>query len=53
MDGDHPLDHSYRYLRERELGLEDFPRMDDVNRANIAKYLANIAAIEKLASRPH
>ena len=49
MDTNHPLDHSYRYLRERYLGQENFPRMDDINRTNIAKYLANIAAMEKLA----
>ena len=49
MDPNHPLDHSYRYMLELENGSESFSTMDDVNRANIAKYLANIARMERLA----
>jgi hypothetical protein len=49
MDPEHPLDHSYRYLLERGLEMDSFTSMDEVNRTNIAKYLANIARMEKLA----
>jgi hypothetical protein len=37
------------YLHEKDLGRNDLEKLDEENRRNIAKYLRNIHAMEKLA----
>jgi hypothetical protein len=46
--GDFPLADAHRYLQARAAGTDEYPAMDALNRRNIAKYLRNIAAMEKL-----
>ena len=45
MNPEYPLDDAYRYLH----GREDLTGIDEQNRRNLAKYLNNIYAMEKLA----
>jgi hypothetical protein len=49
MDPERPTAYSYRYLQAEALGSGDLAAMDAENRANLAKYLANIRAMERLA----
>lgn len=49
LSSDYPLDYSYRYLQAKKTGADGFCAMDSHNRNNIAKYLSNIHAMEKLA----
>jgi hypothetical protein len=46
---DFPADYSFRYLQAQKLGTEEMTVLDSQNKANIAKYLSNIRAMEKLA----
>jgi hypothetical protein len=45
---EYPLDYSYRYMQAENIGSDEFPAMDSLNRRNIEKYLKNINAMEKL-----
>jgi hypothetical protein len=45
MNPEYPLDDAYRYLH----GREELTEIDEQNRRNLAKYLSNIQAMEKLA----
>ena len=49
LNPDSPLNDSYRYMRDKQIGSDAFVSMDIYNRKNIDKYFANIAAMEKLA----
>ncbi len=49
LSPDYPLDYSYSYLQAEKIGNEELSAMDSLNRGNIAKYLKNIYAMEKLA----
>ena len=49
LDPDYPSDYSYRYLHEQECGGNGLTELDKMNRTNIAKYLSNIDAMEKIA----
>lgn len=49
LNPDYPADYSYRYLHETATGSGDLQALDDENRGNIAKYLSNIQAMERLA----
>ncbi|MAE67022.1 MAG: hypothetical protein CMJ18_22405 [Phycisphaeraceae bacterium] len=49
LDPGHPAQASYRYMQEQKIGSDLLRGTDDVNRANIDKYLANIRAMERLA----
>jgi len=49
LSPDYPADYSYRYLQAEKIGADEFSSMDSFNRGNIAKYLKNIYAMEKLA----
>ena len=49
LNPDHPADYSYHYLQEEQIGREDLRALDEQNRQNLAKYLRNIRAMEKLA----
>ncbi|MDD4144502.1 MAG: hypothetical protein PHN68_07695, partial [Prolixibacteraceae bacterium] len=46
---EYPSYYSHRYLHEKDLGRNDLEKLDEENRRNIAKYLRNIHAMEKLA----
>jgi len=46
---EYPSYYSHRYLHEKSLGRNDLEKLDEENRRNIAKYLRNIHAMEKLA----
>lgn len=46
---EHPSAESWRYLRERDLGLNGLTELDRAQRRNLDKYLANVRAMEKLA----
>jgi hypothetical protein len=49
LNPDYPADYSYRYLQEEQIGRDDLRALDEQNRQNLAKYLRNIGAMEKLA----
>jgi hypothetical protein len=49
LDPDHPSYYSYRYLQAEKMGTDELSGLDAQNRAYVAKYLANIRAMEKLA----
>ncbi len=49
MDQDHPADYIYRYLHEEGQGSHALRAMDAKNKADLAKYLQNIRAMEKLS----
>jgi hypothetical protein len=49
LNPDYPLSDAYRYLKDRQIGCDDFESMDAYNKKNIDKYLANIGSMEKLA----
>jgi len=49
LSSDFPSDYSYRYLHSEQIGSDDLSAMDSENKRNIAKYLTNIQAMEKLA----
>ena len=46
---DYPSADSYRYLQEKETGVNGLAEMDTHNRRCVEKYLRNIHAMEKLA----
>jgi len=46
---EYPSYYSHMYLHEKSLGRNDLEKLDEANRRNIAKYLRNINAMEKLA----
>jgi len=48
MDPAHPADYSYRYLQEKQIGIDDLRCLDVENRRNMDKYLRNIRAMEAL-----
>ena len=49
LNPEFPSDYSYRYLQEEATGREELRGLDMDNRDNIAKYLHNIQAMERLA----
>jgi len=49
LNPDYPSDYSYRYLHAEQIGTNELTELDNWNRQNIAKYLSNIYAMEKLA----
>lgn len=49
ISSDYPSDYSYRYLQAQKTGSDELSGIDSINRNNIAKYLDNIRAMEKLA----
>jgi hypothetical protein len=49
LNPDFPADYAYRYLQAQKIGSDELEAMDAENRANLAKYLANIRAMERLA----
>jgi len=49
LSPDYPSDYSYRYLHAEQIGTDELTELDNWNRQNIAKYLSNIHAMEKLA----
>ena len=49
LSADYPSDYSYRYLHAEQVGTNELTELDKWNRQNIAKYLSNIQAMEKLA----
>ncbi len=49
LNGSFPLGYPYKYLAEEKAGRSSLRDMDDINRANIAKYLENIGIMEELA----
>ncbi|MGD9495509.1 MAG: hypothetical protein AB7Y46_04265 [Armatimonadota bacterium] len=44
-----PADYSYRYLQAEARGSNEITALDELNRHNIAKYLHNIRAMERIA----
>lgn len=46
---EYPLGYKYEYIREDELGKTHLREQDEINRANIAKYLRNIEIMEKVS----
>jgi hypothetical protein len=48
IDPDHPADYSYRYLQEKQRGVDDLRLLDLENRRNMEKYLHNVRAMEAL-----
>ena len=50
LSPDYPLDYSYRYLHAQQTGHNELSAMDAFNRRHIARYLANIEAMEKLVA---
>lgn len=44
-----PADYSYRYLQAEARGSNEITALDELNRHNIAKYLQNIRAMERIA----
>jgi hypothetical protein len=48
LSPDCPSYYSHRYLHDRALGRDVLPRMDARNRESLARYLANIHAMEQL-----
>jgi hypothetical protein len=48
LDKETPAYYSYRYLQEKEQGIEGLAQMDAEQRRNIAKYMRNLHVMEKL-----
>jgi hypothetical protein len=46
---EYPSDYAYRYLKEQSIGSNSLINMDEANRRQIAKYIANIRAMEKVS----
>ncbi len=44
-----PADYSYRYMQAEARGSNEMTALDELNRKNIAKYLHNIRAMERIA----
>ena len=44
-----PADYSYRYMQAEARGSNEITALDELNRKNIAKYLHNIRAMERIA----
>jgi hypothetical protein len=44
-----PADYSYRYLQAEARGSNEITALDELNRQNIAKYLHNLRAMERIA----
>lgn len=53
LDPGHPSYYSYRYLHSERMGTDELSEIDTQNRSHIAKYLANIHVMEKLARIEH
>ncbi len=49
LDTEHPMDYAWRYQRHKHTGSDALAGIDARNRKDVAKYLANIRAMEKLA----
>lgn len=49
LNPDFPADYSYRYLQAEARGSNEITALDELNRQNIAKYLHNIRAMERIA----
>ena len=49
LDPDCPSYYSYRYLQAEKMETHELAAIDSQNRGNVAKYLRNIHAMEKLA----
>jgi hypothetical protein len=49
LSPEYPSYYSHRYLHDKMIGRNDLENLDDENRRNMAKYLRNIYAMEKLA----
>jgi len=49
LDPEYPSYYSYRYLHSERMGTHELSEIDAQNRSHIAKYLANIRVMEKLA----
>jgi hypothetical protein len=48
MATNYPTDYSFRYIQEKNIGSNDLTSLDRDNKRDIAKYLSNIYAMEKL-----
>ncbi len=48
LNGDFPLDYAGQYLADAAAGRTAYTEMDEVNRTNLDKYLANIQIMEQL-----
>ncbi len=49
LNPEYPADYSYRYMQAEERGSNEITALDELNRKNIAKYLHNIRAMERIA----
>lgn len=49
LDPEHPLDYRYRYLQSEAVGRDELSAIDAQNREQLAKYVRNIHAMERLA----
>lgn len=49
LNPDYPADYAYRYMQAEARGSNEMTALDELNRRNIEKYLANIRAMERLA----
>ncbi|MFT5465004.1 MAG: hypothetical protein ACI8UO_000090 [Verrucomicrobiales bacterium] len=51
VSGDFPSYYSHRYLQDEKLGKEDWKKLDDENRQNMAAYIRNIQTMEELTRK--
>ena len=49
LNPDHPADYSWRYMQAEARGSDELEALDELNRANLDKYMRNIRAMERLA----
>ncbi len=49
LNPEYPADYSWRYMQAEARGSNELEALDDLNRANLDKYMSNIRAMEKLA----
>lgn len=49
LNPDYPADYSWRYMQAEARGSDELTALDELNRANLDRYLHNIRAMEKLA----
>ena len=49
LNPDYPADYSWRYMQAAARGSDELDALDELNRANLDKYMHNIRAMEKLA----
>lgn len=50
LSAEYPSQPAYRYLQEQDVGGRELASQDACNRRDVNKYLANIAAMERLSS---